>query len=140
LIAALNRNDRHHRWALKAIEAHRESSKPIVVPQVVAGEAFTKLRYDRRVSTRGDARPALMVFGLLSSDRSLFELRSLPVESYRRTVALLASYVDQAFSWIDAVVLLTAEDDRRIERLWTVDASLAAYAFSHQVVVSTPGH
>jgi hypothetical protein len=136
----MNRNDRHHRWALQAIEAHREARKPIVVPEVVAGEAFTKLRYDRRVSTRGDVRPALMVFGLLGSDRSLFELRGFSVESYRRTVALLARYVDQAFSWIDAVVLLTAEDDRRIERLWTVDASLAAYAFSHQVVVSTPGH
>lgn len=81
-----------------------------------------------------------MAFGLLSADRSLFELRGLPVESYRRTVELLARYVDQAFSWIDAVVLLTAEDDRRIERLFTVDASLAAYAFSHQVVVSTPSH
>jgi hypothetical protein len=39
---------------------------PIVVLEVVAGEAYTKLRCDRRVSDRGDARPALTVFGLLA--------------------------------------------------------------------------
>lgn len=138
MVAALNRNDRHHRWAVTAIEAHRQSSTPILVPEVVAGEAFTKLRYDHRVSSRGDARPALTVFGLLSSDPRIFQLRGLPLQSYRRTIELLAKYIDQAFSWIDAVVLLTADDDRRVERVWTVDGSLAAYAFSHRVDVSTP--
>ena len=110
----------------------------MVVPEVVAGEAFTKLRYDRRISGRGDARPALTVFGLLETGRKVFEVRGMPDESLRRSAALLARYVDQSFSWVDAIVLLSADDDRRVERLWTVDSSLAAYRFSHGVAVSTP--
>jgi hypothetical protein len=140
LIAALNRGDRHHRWALNVIESQRKLRAPIVVPEVVAGEAFTKLRYDRRISGRRDARPALTVFGLLAADSELFETRGMPRESHRRSVGLLASYVDQTFSWVDAIVLLTADDDRRVERLLTVGSTLGAYHFSHQVVVSSPGN
>jgi hypothetical protein len=140
LIAALNRDDRHHRWAVSVIAAQREVGAPIVVPEVVAGEAFTKLRYDRRVSGRRDARPALTVFGLLAADSELFEIRGMPSESHRRSVDLLARYVDQNFSWVDAIVLLSADDDRQVERLWTVDSILGAYRFSHQVLVSSPGN
>jgi len=111
-----------------------------VVPEVVAGEAYTKLRYDRRVSSRHDARRALTVFGLLAADSELFEIRSMPGESHRRSVELLARYVDQTFSWVDAIVLLSADDDRRVERLWTVDSTLSAYRFSHQVLVSSSGN
>ena len=111
-----------------------------MVPEVVAGEAFTKLRYDRRVSGRRDARQALAVFGLLAADSKLFEIRGLPDQSHRRSVELLARYIDQTFSWVDAIVLLSADDDRRVEMLWTVDSTLGAYRFSHQVLVSSPGH
>jgi predicted nucleic acid-binding protein len=140
LIAFLNRGDRHHRWAVNVIESQRNLRAPIVVPEVVAGEAFTKLRYDRLISGRRDARPALTVFGLLAADSELFETRGMPRESHRRSVDLLARYVDQTFSWVDAIVLLTADDDRRVERLWTVDSTLGAYRFSHQVVVSSSGN
>jgi hypothetical protein len=140
LIAALNRGDRHHRWAVDVIEAHRKVRAPIVVPEVVAGETFTKLRYDRRVSGRHDARPALTVFGLLAADSEMFEIRGLPNQSHPRSVELLARYVDQTFSWVDAIVLLSADDDSRVDRLWTVDSTLGAYRFSHQVLVSSPGH
>jgi hypothetical protein len=139
LIAALNRNDRHHRWAVNVITAQRKLRAPIVVPEVVAGEAYTKLRYDRRVSGRRDARPALTVFGLLAADSELFEIRGMPSESHRRSVDLLARYVDQAFSWVDAIVMLSADDDSRLERVWTVDSTLGAYRFSHHVAISTPG-
>lgn len=140
MIAFLNRGDRHHRWAVNVIETHRKRRTRIVVPEVVAGEAFTKLRYDRRVSGRRDARSALTVFGLLAADSELFEIRAMPDESYRRSVELLAKYVDQAFSWVDAVVLVCADGDPKVSNLWTVDSSLSAYRFSHQVVVSSPGN
>ncbi|HEY8684531.1 MAG TPA: hypothetical protein VIO57_02880 [Chloroflexota bacterium] len=140
MIAALNRGDRHHRWAVDVIEAQRKVRAPIVVPEVVAGETFTKLRYDRRVSGRHDARPALTVFGLLAADSEMFEIRGLPNQSHLRSVELLARYVDQTFSWVDAIVLLSADDDSRVDRLWTVDSTLGAYRFSHQVLVSSPGH
>ena len=110
-----------------------------MVPEVVAGEAYTRLRYDRRVSGRRDARPALTVFGLLAADSELFEIRGRPDESHRHSVDLLARYVDQAFSWVDAIVMLSADDDIRVERIWTVDSTLGAYRFSHHVAVSTPG-
>ncbi len=139
MIAALNRDDRHHRWAVSVIAAQRKLRAPFVVPEVVAGEAYTKLRYDHRVSGRRDARPALTVFGLLAADSELFEIRGMPSESHRRSVDLLARYVDQTFSWVDAMVLLSADDDRRVERLWTVDSTLGAYRFSHQILVSSPG-
>jgi hypothetical protein len=138
LIAALNRGDRHHRWAIDVIESQRNLGAPIVVLEVVAGEAYTKLRYDRRVSGRRDARPALTVFGLLGADSELFEIRGMPSESHRRSIDLLARYVDQTFSWVDAIVLLSADDDRQVERLWTVDSTLGTYHFSHQVVASIP--
>jgi hypothetical protein len=50
----------------------------------------------------------------------------------------MARYVDQTFSWVDAIVLLSADDDRQVETLWTVDSNLVAYLFSHQVEVSSP--
>jgi len=111
-----------------------------VVPEVVAGEAFTKLRYDRRVSGRRDARPALAVFGLLVADPEFFEVRGMPHDSQRRSVKLLARYVDQNLSWVDAIVLLSADGDRRVDRLWTVDARLGLYRFSHPVAVLSPGN
>ena len=109
-----------------------------MVPEVVAGETYTKLRYDRRISARRDARTALAVFGFLAATPNLFDVRGTPQLSYQRSVQLLAKYVDQAFSWVDAFVLLSADDDRRVTRLITVDSSLAVYRFSHNVVVSTP--
>jgi hypothetical protein len=117
-----------------------QSALIIEVLEVVAGEAYTKLRYDRRVSGRRDARPALTVFGLLGTDSELFEIRGMPSESHRRSIDLLARHVDQTFSWVDAIVLLSVDDDHHLERLWTVDSTLGAYRFSHQVLVSSPGH
>ncbi len=67
-MAALNRGDRHHGWAIAALDAERRAKDTIVVPEVVAGETYTKLRYDRRISARRDARTALAVFGLLCGD------------------------------------------------------------------------
>jgi hypothetical protein len=123
---------------MNAAASQRMGQAPIVVPEVVAGEAFTKVRYDKRVSSRGDAHPALAVFSLLAANLQLFEIRGMPRESHRRSIELLAKYVDQAFSWVDAIVLLSCDDDRRIDRLWTVDSTLSAYRFSHDIVVASP--
>jgi hypothetical protein len=65
-------------------------------------------------------------------------MRGLPDESHPRSVELLARYVDQTFSWVDAILLLSADDDHEVESLWTVDSTLGAYRFSHQVAVSSP--
>jgi hypothetical protein len=59
-------------------------------------------------------------------------------ESHRRSVDLVTRYVDQSFSGVDAIVLLSADEDRRVDRLWTVDSTIGAYRLSHQVLVSSP--
>jgi len=109
-----------------------------VVPEPVLGEAFTKLRYDRRISGRRDARPALGLFGLLDADPDLFDIRSLPDNSYRRSRELLTKYVDQSFSYVDAIVLLTVDDEGHAGRLLTVDQSLSSYRFGHRIAVVMP--
>ena len=125
-------------WAIAALDAERRAKQTIVVPEVVAGETFTKLRYDRRISKRSDARMALSVFALIAASPNLFEVGEMPHLSYRRSIELLAKYADQGFSWVDAVVLLSADDDQRVSRILTIDSSFVAYRFSHQVAVSTP--
>ncbi|MGH7902714.1 MAG: type II toxin-antitoxin system VapC family toxin [Candidatus Dormibacteraceae bacterium] len=139
LIAALNRGDRHHRWAVDAIAEARRSGDRLIVPEVVAGEAFTKLRYDRQISGRRDARPALAVFGMMAAGPSVFDVRGMPDHAYERAADLLGTYVDQAYSYVDAVVLLTTDDDDEASAVFTVDSSLAAYRFSRPVTVAQPG-
>ena len=129
---------RETRSNLASIVRSNRKASPSTDPEVVAGEAFTKLRYDRRVSGRRDARPALAVFSLLATNPEVFEIRWMPDRSRVRAVEVPVTYVDQNFSWVDAVVLLSADDDRRVQALWTVDSSLSAYRFSHHLAVSTP--
>ena len=109
-----------------------------MVPDAAAGEAFTKLRYDRQISGRRDARVALAVFSMLDVAPELFVVRNSTADCYQRARELLTKYVDQAFSYIDAIVLMAAEDDRDVRTLLTVDSSLATFAFSHPVAVELP--
>lgn len=83
----------------------------MVVPELVAGEAFTKLRYDRQIGGRRDARAALAVFGMIAAAPDLFKIREMPDQSYRHADEVLANYVDQASSYVDAILLPTADDE-----------------------------
>lgn len=109
------------------------------MPDVVAGEAFTKLRYDKRISGGRDARPALAVFGMLAAGPEVFDVRRAPERAYQRAADLLATYDDQAFSYVDAIVLLTTDDDELATTIFSVDSSLAAYRFLRPVAVAKPG-
>jgi len=109
-----------------------------VVPDAVAGEAFTKLRYDRQISGRRDSRVALAAFLMLDTAPELFSVRKSPDDCYERARELLTKYVDQAFSYVDAIVLMTADGDREVQALLTVDSSMTTFAFSHPVVVELP--
>lgn len=94
---------------------------------------------DRRIGGRGDARPALTVFGPFAADAELFENEACPVTLVDAPLSCLRDMSTQTFSWVYAIVLLCADDDRRVERLWTVDSTLGAYCLAHEVVVSIPG-
>ncbi len=111
----------------------------IIVPELAAGEAYTKLRCDRRVSPRRDARVALTVFGLVEDNPDVFSFRPMAEGAFARARALLSQYVDQSFSYVDAVIFVTVDDDDTIQKLLTVDGrDFSIYRFAHPVEVVTP--
>ncbi|MFY9616215.1 MAG: hypothetical protein WAT58_12525 [Candidatus Dormiibacterota bacterium] len=117
----------------------RELRSKVVVPADVLGEAFTKLRYDRRVSPRRDASVALTVFGLVDDNPTLFEWRTATRDDHRKAAALLEKYSDQAFSYVDALVFLAIDGDRAIDQVLTVDGKdFSTYRFTHDVEIRTP--
>ena len=139
LIAAVNRGDRHHAWATRHIVEARRQQVKIAVPDVVVGEAFTKLRYDRRVSPRKDASIALTVFRLVDENAGLFELRPTNTGTYGTARDILAHYVDQSFSYVDAVVFTVVDADPAIRQVLTVDGrDFSIYRFAHPVEVVVP--
>jgi hypothetical protein len=70
---------------------------------------------------------------MIAAAPELFRIREMPDQSYRRAGEVLAKYVDQAFSSLDAIVLLMADDDPEVRRLFAVDSAPATYSFSHPV-------
>ncbi len=110
-----------------------------MVPDVAAGEAFTKLRYDRRVSPRKDARIALSIFKLIDESVSLFDLRPSGEGTYLKARDILDQYVDQSFSYVDAVVFTAVDNDPAIRQVLTVDGrDLSIYRFAHSVEIIVP--
>jgi predicted nucleic acid-binding protein len=139
LIAAVNRGDRHHAWATRHVLAARQRRAKIAVPDVVVGEAFTKLRYDRRISPRKDASIALSVFQLVDSAPALFEPRPVGRDAHRQARKILTHYVDQSFSYVDAVVFTIVDDDPTVDQILTVDGrDFSIYRFAHSVEIVAP--
>lgn len=119
--------------------AAREAHSPIIVPHVVAGEAFTKLRYDKRVSPRRDARVALAVFGMVEENPEAFAGAPTPAPAYARAREILRQYADHTYSFIDAVIFHIVEAERSIDRVLTVDGEdFRSFRFSHSVEIVTP--
>ena len=110
-----------------------------MVPDIVLGEAFTRLRYDRRVSPRRDSSAALSVFSLVDEAPELFEVRFLPGDGYKRAREILTQYSDQHFSYVDAVVFAIIDDDPELIQVLTVDGrDFSTYRFAHAVNVVIP--
>ena len=139
LIAAVNRGDQYHGWATGHLLSARKQGTKIAVPDLVVGEAFTKLRYDRRVSPRKDATVAVTVFALVDAAPALFELRPVSGETYGKARDVLTRYVDQSFSYVDAVIFTIVDADRSIKQVLTVDGrDFATYRFGHAVEIVLP--
>jgi len=103
------------------------------------GEAFTKLRYDRRVSPRRDASVALSVFKLVDGIPELFDVRPLGRGAYQRGRDILAQYIDQSFSYVDAAVFALVDDDPTLDQILTVDGrDFSIYRFAHSVEIVVP--
>ena len=139
LIAAVNRGDRHHAWAVRHVLEARARKTKIAVPDAVLGEAFTKLRFDRRVSPRKDARIALAVFRMVEEADDVFELRFASSEAHTRARDILGQYSDQSFSYVDALAFSIADGDPSLNRVLTVDGrDFSTYRFAHPVAVVVP--
>jgi predicted nucleic acid-binding protein len=111
----------------------------IAVPDIVVGEAFTKLRYERRISPRKDASVALSVFGLVEETPDLFDVRPTGRGAYRQARDILTPYVDQSFSFVDAVVFTIVNDDPTVDQILTVDGrDFSIYRFAHAVEIVVP--
>ena len=103
------------------------------------GEAFTKLRYDRRVSPRKDASVALTIVKLLDGTPDLFEVRPAGRGTHQRAREILAQYIDQSFSYVDAVVFTAVDDDPTVDQILTVDGrDFSIYRFAHSVEIIVP--
>lgn len=109
------------------------------MPEVVVGEAFTKLRYDRRVSPRKDASVALTIFKLVEGAPDLLEVRPAGRGTHRRAKDILTQYIDQSFSYVDAVVFALMDDDPSLDQILTVDGKdFSIYRFAHPVEIIVP--
>ncbi len=110
-----------------------------MVPDVVVGEAFTKLRYDRSVSPRKDASVALTIFKLVDGSPDLFEVRPAGRGFHRQAKDILTQYIDQSFSYVDAVVFTAVDDDPALDQILTVDGrDFSIYRFARAVEVIVP--
>jgi predicted nucleic acid-binding protein len=91
------------------------------------------------VSPRKDASIALTVFRLVDDSTELFEMRPAGQGVYQKARDVLARYVDQSFSYVDAVVFAVADADPDIHQILTVDGrDFAIYRFAHSVEVLVP--
>lgn len=103
------------------------------------GEAFTKLRYDKRVSPRRDAGVALTVFAMISANPAAFRTLGVPASAHDRAVGILTHYRDHAFSYVDAVVFHLVDANRLISRILTIDGGdFRSYRFTRNVEIVTP--
>lgn len=127
------------------VKAMRYVRKNITVPAaldaryVVVGEAFTKLRHDRRVSPRKDAGVAVSVFRLVEEADEVFELRFSDSDVYGRARDILTQYRDQSFSYVDAVAFAVVDSDPSLDQVLTVDGrDFSTYRFAHPTDVVLP--
>ena len=139
LIAAINWGDRHHRWAVARIAGARQARDQILVPEPVAGEAYTALRYDKRVSPRRDGGIALCVFAMIDDNPDTFRTLAVPVAAHGHAQQILACYWDHAFSYVDALIFHMADANPSVSYVLTVDgADFRSYRFERDIHVLTP--
>jgi len=135
----VNRGDRHHAWATHHLLAARQRGTKVTVPDLVIGEAFTTLRYDRRVSPRKDASIVLTIFKLVEGSPELFDVQPVGHGTYRRAKDVLAQYLDLSFSYVDADIFSMVDDDPSVDRVLTVDGrDFSTYRFGQAVEIGVP--
>ena len=96
-------------------------------------EAGLSLLEEGLCLARETGEPIVVAYALTNFGYALHE-----EDQDERARELLTKYADQAFSYVDAIVLMAADGDSNVQTLLTVDSSLTTFAFSHPVVVVSP--
>ncbi len=82
---------------------------------------------------------ALTIFKLVDDTPDLFEVRATGRGSHRRAKDILTQYIDQSFSYVDAVVFSAVDDDPGLGQILTVDGrDFSIYRFAHPVEIIVP--
>ena len=124
---------------MQHVVAARDKRTTLLVPEPVVGEAFTKLRYDKRVSPKRDAGPALSVFAMVDENPDVFTTVAVTSTAYGHARKILERYRDHAFSFVDALVFHMVDHHRSVSRVLTVDGSdFRSYRFTRTVDIVTP--
>lgn len=133
LIAFFNRRDNQHDWAKKSLTDLYQSGKQLMTTNRVVSEVYGAIRYDKRVSRKKDARPALAVFEALSSAAGFISVEFLTEDMENKAIDILRAYPDQNFSFCDACSF-AAIDVKRVSQICTLDQKdFRVYHFKHQV-------
>jgi hypothetical protein len=91
------------------------------------------------VSPRKDATIALTVFRLIDGNPAVFEVRATDMRNYRKAQDILRGYLDQTFSYVDAVVFSIVDADPAVRQILTVDGrDFSTYRFAHTVEIVVP--
>lgn len=132
IVGFLYAADGHHAAAEAAIEASAKKRRALCTTWEVIGEAYTLFRM--QYSPANSAEPALQV--LRWARESAVEVLATSDADHQRAAALLGLYGQLRLSYVDALLLASAER-HRVEELITVDGRhFNAIRLAHRLTVT----
>jgi predicted nucleic acid-binding protein len=132
VVGLLSDADEHHFASVAAIEAAARKGRKLCTIWEVVGEAYTLFRM--RIAPADSAEPALVV--LRWARESSIDLLPTAESDHQRAASLLERYGQLRLSYVDALLLATAER-HRMEELITVDSRhFAAVRLGHRMAVT----
>lgn len=133
LIAFLNKRDTLHADADRALRRLFNEGQSLVTTNRVVSEVYDAIRYDRRLSPKNNARPALAVYDAVAAAGHFISVRFVTEEVERQALAILRAYPDQNFSSCDACSFAAIEA-AEIHEVFTYDLrDFQTYSFKRRV-------
>lgn len=132
LIAFFNRRDNRHEDSLATLKRLSGDAAQLITTNRVLSEVYDAIRYDRRVSRKKDAHPALVIFEAIEKGGDFISVGFLTEEIEKRAIAILRAYPDQNFSYCDACSFAFIET-QRIRQVFTYDKDFRIYKFKRKM-------
>jgi len=131
LIAFFNRRDCYHQEAKIVFEEVFVLKQFFVTTNRVVSETYDAIRYDRRISSKKDAKPALLVFEAIEASKEFIKVEFVDEALEQKAKKILKEYPDQNFSFTDATSFAFIEK-KRLKQIFTFDfADFSIYHFQH---------